>query len=105
MFSRRALEARLDVLSLSSAFFESLVFTFWIVILQLRSPSIVATRHWLRIGRLAGSGMQPGPIPTTVLRQSILMEGAGHAPQRSHCSRGSADITCLLRLLVRTLAH
>jgi hypothetical protein len=43
VFSRRAFEARLEVLSLGRPFFESLVFTFWIIILQSRSPNIVAT--------------------------------------------------------------
>jgi hypothetical protein len=57
VFSRRAFEARFEVLSLGRPFFESLVFTFWIIILQSRSPNIVATRHWLRIGRLPGSGV------------------------------------------------
>jgi len=55
VFSRRAFEARFDVLGLGRPFFESLVFTFWIIISQSRSPNVVATRRSLRIGRLAGS--------------------------------------------------
>jgi hypothetical protein len=57
VFSRRAFATRFDVLGLGSPLFESLVFTFWIIILQSCSPNIGATRHWLRIGRLAGSGV------------------------------------------------
>jgi len=57
VFSRRAFEPRFDVLGLGRPFFDSLVFAFWVIILQSRSPNIVATRHWLRIGRLAGSGV------------------------------------------------
>ena len=57
MFSRRAFEPRFDVLGLGRPFFESLVFTFWVIILQSRSPNIVATGQRLRIGRLVGSGV------------------------------------------------
>ena len=57
MFSRRAFEPRFDVLGLVRPFFDSLVFAFWVIILQSCSPNIGATRHWLRIGRLAGSGV------------------------------------------------
>jgi hypothetical protein len=56
-FSRRAFATRFDVLGLGSPLFESLVFTFWIVILHVRTPDIVATRPRLPIGRLAGSGV------------------------------------------------
>jgi hypothetical protein len=48
VFSRRAFETRYDVLGFGRPFFESFVFTFWIIILQSRSPNIVATQHWLR---------------------------------------------------------
>jgi hypothetical protein len=57
VFSRRAFEPRFDVLGLGRPFFESLVFTFWVIILQSRSPNIVATGQRLRIGRLVGSGV------------------------------------------------
>jgi hypothetical protein len=59
VFSRRAFATRFDVLGLGSPLFQSLVFTFWIIILQVRTPNIVVTRHRLRIGRLAGSGVTP----------------------------------------------
>jgi hypothetical protein len=40
MFSRHAFQARFDVLGLGRAFLESLVFTLWVIIPQLRSPSL-----------------------------------------------------------------
>jgi hypothetical protein len=57
VFSRRAFETRFNVLGLGRPFFESPIFTFWIIILQSCSPNIVARRHRPRIGRPAGSGV------------------------------------------------
>jgi hypothetical protein len=68
VFSRRAFATRFDVLGFGRPFFESLVFTFWIVILQVRTPNIAATRHRLWIGRLDASG---------VTRQSTAADPGG----------------------------
>jgi hypothetical protein len=46
VFSRRAFETRFDVLGLGRPFFESLVFTFWVIILH----------HVLQISWLPATG-------------------------------------------------
>ena len=82
VFSRRAFETRFDVLGLGRPFFESLVFTFRIIILQSRSPDIVghpalaADRKTRRIGR--DTAVNRDRSPTGALRQLTVMAGAGH---------------------------